>query len=122
MINRREIVLIVLLLLGLPPSRVFAQFLTADSEADLYIADVVDGGTTSDRWTTQFRLVNSAIATGAAANGTVFFYADDGSPMVVTIGSISSSVFTVSVPVSGSARFETSGGTDTAPGICTNDF
>lgn len=108
--NQRALVLIALSLFGLPTSQVFAQFLTSDSEADLYIADVVDGGAISDRWTTQFRLVNSGIATGAAANGTVYFYADDGSPLVVTIGSISNSVFTVSVPVSGSVRFETSGG------------
>jgi hypothetical protein len=112
-VNRQVIVLIALLFSGLSTSKVFAQFLTADSEADLYIADVVDGGTASDRWTTQFRLVNPGIATGAAANGTVFFYGDNGSPMVVTLGSVSGSVFTVSVPVSGSVRFETSGSSPT---------
>ena len=115
-INRRVIVFLALAFIGLPTSRVFAQLLTADSETDLYIADVVDGGTTSDRWTTQFRLVNSGAATGAAANGTVYFYADNGTPLIVTLGAVSNSVFTVSVPVSGSVRFETSGSSPTIHG------
>ena len=112
--NRNAIALIILGLFGLPTPRVLAQFLTEDSQADLYVADVVDGGQTSDRWTTQFRIVNSGLATGSAANGTVYFYADDGSALVVTLGTASGSTFTVAVPVGGSVRFETSG---TSPAI-----
>ncbi len=107
--KQRLFVLSLLLLLVLSSSSVFAQFLTENSETDLYVADMADGGPISSMWTTQFRIVNTGSLTGAAANGTVYFYADDGSPLTVTLGANSASVFSVSVPVSGSVRFETNG-------------
>lgn len=99
-----------LLILGPGAARGKAQLLTAASQADLYVAHIADGGPASNRWTTQFRFVNSAIETGQAANGTLYFFADDGSPLSVDIGNGPSSRFTISIPVSGSARVETLGG------------
>lgn len=86
-----------------------AQLLTVDSEADLYIAHIADGGPATSRWTTQFRFVNSGILTGAPAKGTLYFYADDGSPFPVDFGSGPATVFSISIPVGGSARAETTG-------------
>lgn len=86
-----------------------AQLLTVDSQSDLYIAHIADGGPAANRWTTQFRFVNSGILTGQPANGAMYFYADDGSPLQVDFGSGPSSRFTISIPPSGSARAGTLG-------------
>lgn len=101
----------VLCLLAVGPGAVGvrAQLLTAASQADLYIAHIADGGPTANRWTTQFRFVNSGIMTGGAANGVLYFYADDGSPLSVDFGSGPSSTFTISIPPGGSTRAETLG-------------
>lgn len=99
-----------LLMLGPGTARARAQLLTEASQADLYVAHIADGGPASNRWTTQFRFVNSAIETGQAANGTLYFYADDGSPLSVDFGNGPSSTFTISIPVGGSTRTETLGG------------
>jgi hypothetical protein len=85
------------------------QLLTVESQADLYIAHMADGGPVSNRWTTQFRFVNSGLLTGAPANGSLYFYADDGSPLAVDFGTGPSSVYNISIPVGGSARAETLG-------------
>ena len=103
------ILLAILLTVGPATFCARGQLLTAGSQADLYIAHIADGGPASNRWTTQFRFVNSGILTGKPANGTLYFYANDGSPLLVDFGTGSFSTFTISVPASGSARAETLG-------------
>jgi hypothetical protein len=98
----------------LPGARVYGQALTTDSQADQYIADVVDGGSLANSFTTRFRILNSGTPTGAAAVGTITFYADNGAPLSVTIGQSTSSVFNINVPPAGTVTLETSG---SAPAI-----
>ena len=98
-----------LLWIGLGAVNARAQLLTAESQSDLYIAHMADGGPTANRWTTQFRFVNSGISTGNAGNGVLYFYADDGSPLSVDFGTGPSSSFTIAIPPGGSSRAETLG-------------
>jgi hypothetical protein len=90
-------------------NRADAQSLTADSQADQYISDVVDGGSIANSFTTRFRILNTGTLTGGAAIGTITFYAEDGSPLNVTFGQTTSSAFTINVPPAGSVTLETSG-------------
>ncbi len=85
------------------------QALTTDSQADQYIADVVDGGSLANSFTTRFRILNSGTQTGGAATGTITFFADDGTPLNVTFGQSTSNVFNISVPPAGVVTLETSG-------------
>ena len=110
---KRNLTFLIFSTLGPHALQMHAQFLTVQSQADLYVAHVTDGGPASNRWTTQFRFVNSGSYTGSPANGTIYFYGDDGSPLMVDFGSGSFSAFTISVPVGGAARIETSGNSPT---------
>ena len=113
-LKSRMMLLFVPLVAGPLGTRAYGQFMTTDSQADQYIAQVADGGPVASSFTTRFRILNSGVATGSAAAGTITFYAEDGTPLNVTFGQTTSNVFTVSVPPAGSLILETSG---TAPAI-----
>ena len=108
-LKSRLMLLFVPLMAGPLGTRAYGQSMTADSQADQYIAQVADGGPIASSFTTRFRILNSAVLTGTATTGTITFYAEDGSPLNVTFGQTTNSVFTVSVPPAGSVTLETSG-------------
>lgn len=108
-LKSRMMPLFVLLVAGPLAIRAYGQFLTADAQADQYIAQVADGGPLASSFTTRFRILNPGVLTGSAATGTITFYAEDGTPLSVTFGQTTSSVFTISVPPGGSVTLETSG-------------
>ena len=86
-----------------------AQFQPASSQTDFYFAHVTDGGTDSERWTTQFRFVNSDLLTRATATGTLQFFTPNGEPLTVDFGTGSDYLFRVEIPPGGSRRLETKG-------------
>ena len=112
MSRKRSIALKALLavaFLSLPVVQVQAQFQPASSQTDFYFAHITDGGTESERWTTEFRFVNGDLLASATATGTLEFFGQDGGPLTVDFGTVSGDFFRVDIPPGGSVRFETKG-------------
>ena len=83
-----------------------AQLQPASSQTDFYFAHITDGGTDSERWTTQFRFVNPH---SFQATGTLRFFTQNGGPLTVDFGTGSGDFFREDIPARGSVCFETKG-------------
>ncbi len=91
---------------------VMSPFAVAQSEPDsahvnLYFPQIVDGGTRAQQWQTTFRFVNPSSTSTATALLNVL--GNDGSPLLLDLGSGLNSSFTFNIPPLGSRLFRSTG-------------
>ncbi len=86
-----------------------AQFLPASSNAVFWFAQLADGGPSSQRWRSVFRLVNPITMTNQPVAGTLWFFDPQGNPLPLDFGYGPVTSLQVTIPAEGAIQLQTAG-------------